>query len=78
MLIKTLCVLRASAVRKRTMHNKVLDEIKVLAHKKLKQAYGYCGTVDLGAKATLSCDDKEGGDIKIYIGLMKDPSTGSG
>lgn len=60
------------------MHNKVLDEIKVFASKRLKAAYGYCGTVDFGERATLSCDDKKGGDIKIYIGLVKDPSTGSG
>lgn len=55
------------------MHNKVLDEIKVFAHRKLKAAYGYCGTVDFGERATLSCDDKKGGDIKIYIGIKESP-----
>lgn len=54
------------------MENKVLDEIKVFASKKLRLAYGHCGTVDLGAKATLSCDDKKGGDIKIYIGIKEE------
>ena len=49
------------------MKNKVLEEIKEFATKKLNETYGYCGVAEGEDAAMLNSDDQQGNDIKIII-----------
>ena len=50
------------------MINKVLDEIKDFAVKKLNNTYGFCGLAESDNFAMLNSNDKKNGkDIKITI-----------
>ena len=49
------------------MDNKVLDEIKEFAVRKLNATYGYCGCAEASNFAMLNSTDKTGKDVKITI-----------
>lgn len=53
------------------MDNKVLDDIKQYAAKRLQQAYGYCGVAEAPAMAMLNSGG-EGESITINIKCDKD------
>ena len=49
------------------MNNEVLNDIKDYATKRLMQEYDYCAVAEADDMAMLTCDDKQGNDIKINI-----------
>ena len=49
------------------MDNKILDDIKMYAIKRLNAAYGYCGAAEGDSMAMLTTSDADGNDIKIMI-----------
>jgi hypothetical protein len=51
--------------------NKILNEIKSDAVKKLMSAYGFCGLAEGPEVTILNSNDMEGKDIKITIELER-------
>lgn len=54
------------------MDNKVLNDIKDYAVKRLKEEYRYCGVGEGEDFIMINSDDGEGCDIKINIKLTPD------
>jgi len=55
-----------------TMTNKILEDIKEYAKKRLMAEYGYCGVAEHETLAMINCDDGNGGDIKIEIKITEE------
>lgn len=51
------------------MKNKVLEEIKAFAIKRLQETYGYCAVAEGEDMVMINSDDRSGNDIKITIKL---------
>jgi len=49
------------------MNNKILEDIKEYARKRLMNVYTYCGVAEAEAFAVLNSDDGNGKNIKITI-----------
>jgi len=54
------------------MKNKVMEEIKEFARKKLLETYDFCGAAEGDDMAMLNSGNKEDGDIIINFKVVKD------